>query len=163
MAAAIAAYYQHNAAFFQPWSPTMDPTFFSVDYHAQKLRQEQVQHRNCRLLKLWISRATVPEPIIGHVALSNIVWGGFLSGFLGYALDQRYNGQGYMGEALTALIDHAFARLQLHRIEANIMPRNQASVRVVERLGFVCEGLSPRYLNINGVWEDHLHYVRLNE
>ena len=51
----------------------------------------------------------------------------------------------------------------LHRVEANIMPRNPASLRAAEKAGFVREGLSRRYLNINGVWEDHIHMVRLNE
>ncbi len=163
MAPQIADYYRRNATFFQPWNPTMEPLFFTPEFQARKLRQELIQHRNRRLLKLWLSRPTAPEQVMGHVALSNIVWGGFLSCFLGYALDQRHNGQGYMQEALAALVTHAFEQLHLHRIEANIMPRNQASIRVVEKLGFVCEGLSPRYLKINGIWEDHCHYVRLNE
>lgn len=54
-------------------------------------------------------------------------------------------------------------RLELHRIEGNVMPVNRASRAVLERCGFVCEGASRKYLKINGVWEDHLHYVLLNE
>lgn len=57
----------------------------------------------------------------------------------------------------------AFERYGLHRIEANIMPGNHASVRLVENLGFVNEGYSSRYLNIAGQWEGHSHYVLLNE
>lgn len=163
MGTQIADYYHRNAAFFQPWNPIIEPTFFTPEFQRRKLSQELIQHHNRRLLKLWISRPTASEQVIGHVALSNIVWGGFLSCFLGYALDQHCNGQGYMQEALAALVAHAFGQLHLHRIEANIMPRNQASIRVVEKLGFVCEGLSRRYLNINGIWEDHRHYVLLNE
>ena len=59
-------------------------------------------------------------------------------------------------------MDYAFGPLALHRVEANIMPRNQASLRVAEKCGFQPEGLARRYLCINGVWEDHLHMVRLN-
>ena len=57
----------------------------------------------------------------------------------------------------------AFGPLRLHRVEANIMPRNRPSLRVAEKLGFHSEGISPRYLAIQGVWEDHVHMVRLNE
>jgi ribosomal-protein-alanine N-acetyltransferase len=61
-----------------------------------------------------------------------------------------------------ALIDVAFGKLALHRIEANIMPRNTASMRVVAKLGFYDEGLAKSYLKINGKWEDHIHMVLLN-
>jgi ribosomal-protein-alanine N-acetyltransferase len=69
---------------------------------------------------------------------------------------------GYITEALRRAIRFAFEDLQLHRIEANIMPKNVRSIRVVEKLGFVNEGLSRKYLKIAGVWEDHVHYVLLN-
>jgi ribosomal-protein-alanine N-acetyltransferase len=56
-----------------------------------------------------------------------------------------------------------FGEYGLHRIEANIMPRNAASLRVVEKAGFHREGLAKKYLKINGVWEDHIHMVLLND
>lgn len=68
-----------------------------------------------------------------------------------------------MTEAVEAVVNHAFQELHLHRIEANIMPRNRASLRVVEKLGFRNEGVSREYLKINGKWEDHIHMVLLNE
>ena len=58
---------------------------------------------------------------------------------------------------------HRLEELGLHRIEANIMPCNLPSLGVAEKCGFVREGLSRKYLKINGVWEDHIHMVRLNE
>jgi ribosomal-protein-alanine N-acetyltransferase len=68
-----------------------------------------------------------------------------------------------MAEALRRGIQIIFEDYGLHRIEASIMPRNQRSIKVTEKLGFVNEGLSRRYLKINGVWEDHIHMVLLNE
>lgn len=68
-----------------------------------------------------------------------------------------------MTEALKKGIETAFGPLGLHRIEANIMPKNKASLRVAEKLDFKNEGLSTKYLKINGVWEDHIHMVLLNE
>jgi ribosomal-protein-alanine N-acetyltransferase len=67
-----------------------------------------------------------------------------------------------MTEALERAISFAFEDMRLHRIEANIMPKNARSIRVVEKLGFVNEGLSRKYLKIAGSWEDHIHYVLLN-
>ena len=72
-------------------------------------------------------------------------------------------GHGYITEALRALVfDIAFGPLGLHRVEANVMPRNNRSIRVLEKLGFVQEGLARDYLRINGRWENHIHYVTLN-
>jgi len=59
---------------------------------------------------------------------------------LGYVLGRRHWGQGLMREALQAVIDHAFAALQLHRLEASVDPRNAASNRILQALGFACEG-----------------------
>ena len=71
--------------------------------------------------------------------------------------------KGYATQAVAAVVRYAFETLRLHRIEANIMPRNKASRRVAEKCGFREEGASPRYLKINGVWEDHIHMALLNE
>ena len=80
---------------------------------------------------------------------------------LGYALGVDYWGQGYMTEAVKACAACAFGTLGLHRIEGNIMPRNRRSLRVAEKCGFREEGLARAYLRIHGVWEDHIHMVRL--
>ena len=66
---------------------------------------------------------------------------------IGYALAREQWGRGYAQEALRLMLDHAFGALGLHRIEADIDPRNAGSVRLVERLGFTREGLlRERYL-----------------
>ncbi|RQR48550.1 N-acetyltransferase [Burkholderia sp. Bp9002] len=60
---------------------------------------------------------------------------------IGFSLKRRHWGSGYMGEAAAALVEHAFGAMNLNRLEADIDPRNVASARVLERLGFVREGL----------------------
>ncbi|PIQ23061.1 30S ribosomal protein S5 alanine N-acetyltransferase [bacterium (Candidatus Blackallbacteria) CG17_big_fil_post_rev_8_21_14_2_50_48_46] len=157
-------YHHRNRACFKPWNPRVGTKFFTQEFHRQRLENELQESQAGRLLRLSIFEAQDQnfERVIGHLSLSNIVWGAFRSCFLGYAIDQQVQGKGYMTEALGATVELAFAHFKLHRLEANIMPRNQASIRVVEKLGFECEGLSPKYLKINGVWEDHLHYVLRN-
>jgi ribosomal-protein-alanine N-acetyltransferase len=68
-----------------------------------------------------------------------------------------------MGAALQALLPFAFERLGLHRIEAACLPHNAASRRLLERTGFLEEGLARRYLRINGTWQDHVLYAVLRE
>jgi ribosomal-protein-alanine N-acetyltransferase len=53
----------------------------------------------------------------------------------------------------------AFEAISLHRVEISIIPRNHASRRVVEKLGIRDEGIALRYLEIDGVWEDHVRYA----
>jgi ribosomal-protein-alanine N-acetyltransferase len=66
-------------------------------------------------------------------------------------------------EAIKKGIDLVFNDYGLHRIEANVMPKNVRSLRVTEKLGFYNEGIAHKYLKINGIWEDHVHMVLLND
>jgi ribosomal-protein-alanine N-acetyltransferase len=101
----------------------------------------------------WVLTNT--EELAGVINISEIVGGIFRSGYLGYYAFSPHNGRGYMTEGLRAVISLAFRRLRLHRLEANIQPDNDASRRLLQRLGFRCEGFSPRYLKIAGRWRDH--------
>ena len=86
-----------------------------------------------------------------------------MSCHLGYKLDKDFINRGYMTEAAREGIEIIFNEYGLHRVEANIMPKNPRSVRVVQKLGFYNEGLARKYLKINGKWEDHVHWVLLND
>ena len=68
-----------------------------------------------------------------------------------------------MTQAVGLVTRFAFQELGLHRIEGNVMPRNKASIRVLEKNGYRPEGMARSYLEINGVWEDHIHMVKLAE
>jgi [ribosomal protein S5]-alanine N-acetyltransferase len=161
--AEVLEYTLRNRAFLEPWEPSRPESFYTAEEQGRLLREEQASMEAGRSLRLWLRKPDDAEGrIIGAVALSNIVRGSFQSCHLGYKLDVAETGQGYMTEALRELIRIAFEELRLHRIEANIMPRNQASLQVVERLGFLPEGLAKQYLYINGVWEDHLHMTLLH-
>jgi ribosomal-protein-alanine N-acetyltransferase len=68
-----------------------------------------------------------------------------------------------MSDAVRALVHHAFAEMRLHRLEAACLPVNYASIGVLERCGFEREGLARHYLKINGMWQDHLLFARIND
>ena len=93
--------------------------------------------------------------LAGVVNISEIVRGGFQSGYLGYYGFAPHHGRGYMTEGIRAVISKAFRSLGLHRLEANIQPGNVQSRKLVQRLGFKLEGFSLRYLKISGKWRDH--------
>ncbi len=95
------------------------------------------------------------------VNLNIITYEALCSAYLSYYVVQRFAERGYMKEGLRQVIDVAFGELGLHRLEANIQPGNERSVRLVESLGFQYEGFSPRYLKINGKWCDHERWALL--
>ena len=100
----------------------------------------------------------------GAAQLSGISGAPFANAHLGYFVSEAHNGRGYATEAVRQAVEHAFAELGLHRVQAAVMPRNTASIRVLEKAGFREEGLALRYLKIAGVWEDHtLFAVTLEE
>lgn len=148
--------------FLSPWEPLRDDSYYSEEAILQRIEQELLLDSQEKQLSLYLTRKG-EERIIGNVTLSNIVRGPFQSCFLGYKLDEEATGHGYMREAVAKVVEIAFNDLHLHRIEANIMPRNKRSLQVVKKNGFFFEGASKNYLKINGKWEDHAHYVLLNE
>lgn len=95
----------------------------------------------------------------GEMNLSGIQRGPFQNGFVGYWIDQRVAGQGYTPESAAVLLRFAFEEIGLHRIQVCIIPRNTASRRVAAKLGLRDEGIAVRFLEINGVWEDHVCYA----
>jgi ribosomal-protein-alanine N-acetyltransferase len=94
----------------------------------------------------------------GEINLNNVVRGAFQSATIGYWIDQARAGRSFMSEAVVVVAQYAFESLNLHRLEVCIIPRNYNSRRVVEKLELRNEGTAERFLEINGVWEDHVRY-----
>ena len=163
LAKKTAAFYQKNKDFLQPFEPKYDPDFCTVGYQKAILKADARAARDNTGLRYWCFRKEDPDTPCGCVALTSIVWGAFRSATVAYKTDGDLLRQGYAAEALNAVVELAFEGLNLHRLEASIMPRNQASLALARKCGFSEEGRSPRYIRINGVWEDHIHMVRLNE
>lgn len=101
--------------------------------------------------------------IAGVININDVIRGAFQSASLGYYAFLPYAGQGLMCEGMLLVLKHAFTTLKLHRIEANIQPANRTSIAVVQKCGFVREGLSRRMLKVRGRWKDHERWALLSE
>ncbi|HEX5874716.1 MAG TPA: GNAT family N-acetyltransferase [Pyrinomonadaceae bacterium] len=77
---------------------------------------------------------------------------------IGYAMGRAHWGKGYMNEALSALVSHAFEVMNLRRLEADVDPRNATSIRTLERLGFQREGFLRERWHVEGEIQDALFY-----
>jgi ribosomal-protein-alanine N-acetyltransferase len=98
---------------------------------------------------------TATGELVGAINLTNVVYGVFKSGYLGYFAFKGHEGRGYMKRGLSLVTRHAFRELGLHRLEANIQPSNVSSIALVRSCGFSKEGYSPAYLKLRGKWRDH--------
>ena len=101
--------------------------------------------------------------LVGELTLSSVQRGPFQSADIGYWVDQAQAGRGYVPEAVAVALAFAFDELELHRIEISIIPRNDRSHRVMQKLDLRAEGVALRYLQIDGVWEDHTRYAMTSE
>jgi ribosomal-protein-alanine N-acetyltransferase len=100
----------------------------------------------------------VDNAFAGEINLNNVVRGALQTGTVGYWVDQAKAGNSYVAEGVVVVLRYAFEELGLHRVEICIVPRNHNSRRVMEKLAIRDEGTALRFLEINGVWEDHVRY-----
>jgi ribosomal-protein-alanine N-acetyltransferase len=103
------------------------------------------------------------DTLMGGCTLSNVRRGVTQCCALGYWIGARFARQGYMSDAVHALIPFVFSTLGLHRIDAACLPENQASRNLLAKAGFQEEGLARKYLLINGEWSDHVLYALLED
>jgi len=145
---------ERNAGWLRHWEATRPPgepevaplTFRGM---VRDLRR-QAQAGQCLPLVL-----TVHGQFAGQVTVNNIVGGSARFASVGYWIDRRFAGRGYMPLAVALTSDYCLFGLRLHRLEIAIRPENAASLRVVEKLGYEEYGYAPRYLHIDGEWRDH--------
>lgn len=156
-------YYHRNKDFLKAWEPQRDELFYTNAYQKEFLRQDWINFKQSSLVKFWIFKKDDLNKVIGSICFSNIIMGNFKSCFLGYKLDKDKINKGYMTEAIKKGVEIMFNEFGLHRVEINIIPRNARSLKVMEKLGYEREGYSKRYLEINGTWEDHVHFAVYND
>jgi len=158
-----ADYYMQNKEFLKEWISLRDESFFTPAGQEKQLEEDLTNASAKKSLRLWIFEKNREDRVIGTIAFNNMLWGSYLSCHIGYRLDKDEVGKGYTTEAARKGIDVMFNEYKLHRIEADIMPHNKASVKVAENLGFINEGMLNKYLKINGVWQDHIRMVLIND
>lgn len=154
-AEAMLDYRQRNRLNFKPWEPTRDASHYTV----QSVRA-RIHGMHEKMLTQQSLHLLVKEPdsarVIAECGFTNIVRGPFQACHLGFSICQNYQGRGLMAEGLRCAIEFVFGELALHRVMANYRPENDRSHRLLRRLGFEHEGRARSYLNIDGLWRDHI-------
>ena len=150
-----------SRAFLTPWEPTWPADDLSRSAFRRRLRRYAEDQRVDASYAFFLFRKS-DDALVGGLTLANIRRGVAQAGSLGYWIGEPFARRGLMTGAVQALVPFSFGSLRLHRIEAACIPSNTASVRLLEKAGFVREGYAREYLCINGLWQDHLLYGRLN-
>ena len=164
LAGALADFHDRNRAHLTPWDPPSSADFYTEATQAQRLHEGAAAFTGGTGYRYLLQPIGDTARVIGTINFSTIVRGAFQSCTLGYALDQAFEGQALMTEALRCALAEMFSeRVNLHRVQAAYRPENWRSAEVLKRLGFQDEGLAPDYLFIDGRWRVHRVAALLNK
>jgi ribosomal-protein-alanine N-acetyltransferase len=154
-----------NLEHLRPWEPSPqpgeDPT--SLTAVANRVTKHRRDWKRGDSYTLLVTLHEAGEPIVGRVNFGGILRGAFHNAYVGYWIDRDHQGRGLMTEAVLGAFGFAFGVARLHRLQIAIMPRNAASLRVIEKVGARREGFADRYLRIAGKWEDHVIFAVTQE
>ena len=149
-----------SRAFLAPWEPSWSRDHLTVRAYRNRVAwAERVIRAGDALPLFMVDRAG--GDLVGGVTLSNVRRQPAQAASLGYWIGESFARRGLMSEALSAVREHAFAQLDLSRLEAACLPENTASRRLLERCQFKYEGVAQAYLQINGRWRNHVLYAAL--
>ncbi len=157
-----AALREASRAFLTPWEPTWPSDDLTRGAFRRRIKRYADDQRSDLAYAFLIFRDG-DNALVGGLTLANIRRGVAQAGSIGYWVGAPFARKGYMTAAVRALIPFCFRTLRLHRVEAACIPGNAASVALLEKTGFTREGYARGYLCINGIWQDHLLYARLQD
>lgn len=151
---------RESKEFLTPWEPTWASDHLSRKAFANRVYWAQRSIANNTSIPLFLNRRE-DNTLLGAITLDNIRLGPAQAGTTGYWIGQAHARQGYMREAIAAVVHYAFNTLDLSRIEAGCLPENTPSRRLLEQCGYKYEGVAQSYLQINGRWRNHVLYANL--
>lgn len=149
-----------SEGFLTPWEPAWASDHLSRKAFTNRVYWAQRSISNGSAMPLFVMRRA-DDTLLGAITLDNIRRGPAQAGTLGYWIGEPFGRQGYMREAIEAVVHHAFHKLDLSRIEAACLPENRASRGLLEKTGFKYEGVAQSYLQIDGRWRTHVLYAAL--
>ncbi|MDD3224466.1 MAG: GNAT family protein [Clostridium sp.] len=153
-------YYKNNREHLMDFEELRDESFYTLKSQIKLIRQQYIEllNGNCVFFAIFLNKN-----IIGIIQLYNIKRGIFKDATMGYSIDEREQGKGYMKEAVKLISGYAFNTLKLHRVQATTLVHNIRSKNVLKACGFKEIGISEKYLFINGKWQDQDIFYKLNE
>ena len=138
---AVLDFYMRDKELFEKFEPDRMPNFYTRQFQRQMLLFEYNMAVQGTLFRFYVYEKEHPERIIGTICVHH---------------------RGYATESLRFIMDLVFRDLKLHRAMAWALPDNTASIRLLERVGFVYEGICHDYMMLNQKWRDHAQFCMIN-
>ena len=155
-------FYEAGKDVFNPVEPEKPMGFYTMDYQRHLLKNEYDCFLDGTYMRYFFFEQEHPDRIIGTASFSRIEKGVYHCCTLGYKLLPEFQKQGYAFEAISRLLTAIFEENKMHRIEAFVLAENIPSIRLLERLGFECEGTARSVIYLRGHYIDHLRYALIN-
>ena len=152
-----------NSIIFEKYESALPTNYYTPEHQSVILSCELKLALKTSTIRYYVFEKSNPDKIIGTVCLHDIRQSAYSCCEIGYKFDQNYWHKGYATEAVTMGVSIAFAALGLHRVYARVLPDNTSSIRLLERISFVNEGVERQCVRINGIWQDHLRFSIINE
>lgn len=145
---------RRNKEFHEPWVyVSSDPKFYDQYLRRMKMGSS---------LGFFVF-TNMGSEFVGVINLNSIRLDPFSSASLGYYADEGFCKKGLMKEGIRLVLGHAFYKIGLNRVEANIQPGNTASLALVKSIGFQKEGFSAKFLQIGNEYKDHERWAYLSD
>lgn len=160
----VVRFYRENVDFFSPWEAGWADSYLMEEFQRAVLEQEELSFRESQHVRFYVfeKNDSACETIIGTVSFFKVTRGVYWSANMGYKIHKDYIKKGYGTDAVCTALQVVFDVWKLHRITCYVHHRNEASIRLMEKLHFEREGLCRSYVMIRGSWQDHYQYAYIN-
>tara|TARA_Y100001970_G_scaffold243912_1_gene309585 strand:- start:636 stop:1220 length:585 start_codon:yes stop_codon:yes gene_type:complete len=153
---------KENMSYLKPWEPTWNIHELERSHFVKRVRFFEKLSINDEAYSFLIFEKPNLQ-LIGEININNVQRGVVQSCSIGYWISENKMGLGLMSEAISLIKEFSFDELELHRIEAACLEKNQRSLNTLKKNHFNIEGVARKYLKINGKWQDHVLLSCINE
>lgn len=155
-------FYYRNRRDFEPYETDKPSSFYTEGFISRMLDAEMKGLLSMHFARFFLLDNKVPDYILGSLSFSHISKGSSPSANMGYKTDEYHRNEGLASLMIAAALEYIIPDLGLHRTECYIHPDNEASLHLMEKFGFIDEGIAHSYTRLNGVWQDHRRFVYIS-
>ncbi len=155
-------FYSRNQASFNQYETDKPVNFYTKEYISLMLNAEFNGYIKGNYIRFYLYKKDIPDSIIATCSFSHIHYADTKSCNIGYKVDSLYHNRGIATTLVSQCVKIMCEEKGLHRFDSYILPTNAPSLRVMEKLGWIDEGIAYKYAFINGTWKDHKHFVYIN-
>ncbi len=159
---AVLNFYLNDKELFERYEPDRIPNYYTQNFQKNVLKFEYNTAIKGTHIRFYVFLKSDPETIIGTVCFHEINRGYYSRCEIGYKFASEFHHHGYAREAINYALTGLFEEDQIHRVLAFVEIGNQASGKLLERVGFELEGICKDYIKLRGKWRDHIQYAMIN-